>query len=58
MTSDDKNDMLDQIATADIGQLRQIIMRLDGMEQTPDVLELIDVAEENVDSLVGNFSDD
>lgn len=57
MKTEDKQDLLDQIAIADIGQLRQIIARLEGMECSYDVVELIDIAEENVYAISGSFGD-
>lgn len=57
MTSDDKKDLLDQIAVADIGQLRQIIERLESMECSQDAVDLIDTAKDNILSIAGSDGD-
>lgn len=57
MNRTEKESLLTQIAAADICQLRHILMRLGDMNPTPDVLELIDIADENVDALGSKFGD-
>lgn len=57
MHIDDKMNLTDQISTATIEQLRDIISRLESMPPSPDVLEFIDMAEDNLLSLSGQYGD-
>jgi len=57
MTADDRENLLDQIAVAGVGELCQIIKRLECMPSSHDVNDLLDIAEDNLLSLSGENGD-
>lgn len=57
MTSDEKEALLDEIAIANVEQLRSIMSRLEDMTQSPDVDELHDIATDNMYALCGAGGD-
>lgn len=53
MMPDEKSRFTARIAAADAVGLRGIIKQLESMPESPDVLELLDVADDNLMALMG-----
>lgn len=57
MMPDEKSRFTARIAAADAVGLRGIIKRLESLPESPDVLELLDLADDNLMSLMGGEGD-
>lgn len=57
MKPEERESLLDEIAVANVEQLRTIVSRLEDMPQSPDVDELRDIATDNMYALCGAGGD-
>lgn len=57
MKPEERESLLDEIAVANVEQLRTIVSRLEDMPQSPDVDELHDIATDNMYALCGAGGD-